>query len=186
MFNANFQTLAELCSSGKSGSFFYYTSDGKFLLKTISRNEFKFLKGILKNYHTYLTNDNPESLISKVYGLHKMIFYRKKGKMSKKVYFSIMNNVFNTQRKIDYRYDLKGSTQGREVKITAGQEPDSTIAMKDNDFTRRREKFKIGPDIKKRLMDTIQKDAMFFAKNDIIDYSLLVGVNVKPAHQHFS
>ena len=24
MFNANFRTLAELCSSGKSGSFFYY------------------------------------------------------------------------------------------------------------------------------------------------------------------
>ena len=42
MFNANFQTLAELCSSGKSGSFFYYTSDGKFVLKTISKTEFKF------------------------------------------------------------------------------------------------------------------------------------------------
>ena len=27
MFNANFRTLAELCSSGKSGSFFYYTQD---------------------------------------------------------------------------------------------------------------------------------------------------------------
>lgn len=47
MFNANFKTLAELCSSGKSGSFFYYTSDGKFVLKTISRHEFKFLKSIL-------------------------------------------------------------------------------------------------------------------------------------------
>jgi 1-phosphatidylinositol-4-phosphate 5-kinase len=51
MFNANFQPLAELCSSGKSGSFFYYTSDGKFVLKTISRTEFKFLKRILRFYH---------------------------------------------------------------------------------------------------------------------------------------
>ncbi len=116
MFNANFKTLAELCSSGKSGSFFYYTADGKFVLKTISRNEFKFLKKILKEYHNYLTIENNESIISKVFGLHKVIFYRKKHKKSKKVYFTIMSNVFNTHKKIDRRYDLKGSTQGRETK----------------------------------------------------------------------
>lgn len=110
MFNANFKTLAELCSSGKSGSFFYYTSDAKFVLKTVPRHEFKFLKSILQKYHLYLTTENPDSLISKVFGLHKVIFYRKKGKMSKKIYFVIMNNVFYTNKKIDYRYDLKGST----------------------------------------------------------------------------
>ena len=111
MFNANFKPLAELISSGKSGSFFYYTSDGKFVLKTISRTEFKFLKSILRNYHEYLTNENPESIISKVYGLHKIIFYRKKtANVQKKVYFAIMNNVFHTHMKIDKRYDLKGST----------------------------------------------------------------------------
>jgi 1-phosphatidylinositol-4-phosphate 5-kinase len=103
--------LAELCSSGKSGSFFYYTSDGKFVLKTISRAEFKFIKKILKPYHEYLTNVNPESLVSKIYGLHKIIFYRKRtAKMHKKVYFAIMNNVFHTHMKIDKRFDLKGST----------------------------------------------------------------------------
>jgi 1-phosphatidylinositol-4-phosphate 5-kinase len=110
MFNANFKTLAEMCSSGKSGSFFYYTSDAKFILKTVSRHEFKFLKKILREYHLYLTGENPDSLISRILGLHKVIFYRKKGKMSKKLYFTIMNNVFTTNKKIDYRYDLKGST----------------------------------------------------------------------------
>ncbi len=68
MFNANFQPLAELCSSGKSVTFFYYTSDGKFVIKTISRAEFKFIKKILKQYHLYLTNENPEFLVSKIYG----------------------------------------------------------------------------------------------------------------------
>ena len=110
MFNANFQTLTELCSSGKSGSFFYYTSDGNFMLKTIRREEFKLMKSMLKNYHDHCTIYNPDTLISKIYGLHKIIFYRKKHKMQKKLYFCIMNNVFNTQLKIDYRYDLKGST----------------------------------------------------------------------------
>ena len=115
MFNANFRTLAELCSSGKSGSFFYYTQDSRFVLKTIPRSEFKFMKSILKNYHEYLTRHNHESLISKVLGIHKVIFYRKKHKMSRKTYFCIMDNVFSTQRKIDIRYDLKGSTFGRST-----------------------------------------------------------------------
>jgi 1-phosphatidylinositol-4-phosphate 5-kinase len=35
--------LKELCSSGKSGSFFYYTSDGNFMLKTIRKDEFKMM-----------------------------------------------------------------------------------------------------------------------------------------------
>jgi 1-phosphatidylinositol-4-phosphate 5-kinase len=102
--------LKELCSSGKSGSFFYYTSDGNFMLKTIRKDEFKMMKSILRNYYDHLTVRNVDSLISRIFGLHKMIFYRKKHKMQKKIYFCIMNNVFCTPLKIDYRYDLKGST----------------------------------------------------------------------------
>lgn len=102
-----------MCSSGKSGSFFYYSHDGQFLLKTIPRKEFKLMKNMLKNYHVYLKDKNPDTFISKVYGLHKVIFYRKKGKTKKKLYFCVMNNVFQTSKKIDLRYDLKGSTYGR-------------------------------------------------------------------------
>lgn len=58
MFNANFQTLTELCSSGKSGSFFYYTSDGNFMLKTIRKEEFKLMKRMLKKYYDHLTVTN--------------------------------------------------------------------------------------------------------------------------------
>jgi len=87
------------------------------------------MKSILKNYHEYLTSQNHESLISKVLGIHKVIFYRKKHKMSRKTYFCIMDNVFSTQLKIDIRYDLKGSTYGRST-----EQIDRTIAMKDCDF----------------------------------------------------
>lgn len=47
----NLQSLYELCSSGKSGSLFYYTDDSQFMLKTIKREEFKKLKDILKVYY---------------------------------------------------------------------------------------------------------------------------------------
>lgn len=90
-----------------------------------------------------------------------------------------MNNVFYTDRKIDLRYDLKGSTLGR-LTITNSHEPiDPTIALKDNDFTKRKEKFKVGGEMKSRLMEVIRKDVQFFTENHIIDYSLLVGVHTK-------
>lgn len=79
--------------------------------------------------------------------------------MQKKVYFTIMNNVFHTHMKIDKRYDLKGSTQGRETILKEGELYDSTIALKDLDFMRAKEKFKIEGDIKKRLLETLKKDA---------------------------
>ena len=109
-----------LFSSGKSGSFFYYTEDGKFMLKTIRREEFKLMKSILKSYYDHLTVDNPDTLISRIFGLHKILFYRKKSKTTKKIYFCIMNNVFNTVNKIDRRYDLKGSTRGRSTVFPEG------------------------------------------------------------------
>lgn len=144
MFNANFQTLTELFSTGKSGSFFYYTCDGNFMLKTIRRDEFKLMKRMLKAYYDHITINNPDSMISKIYGLHKMVFHRKNKLTGKKIYFCIMNNVFNTGNKIDYRYDLKGSTLGRTYSVPDGQERDPSIAMKDLDFQSSKEKFFVG------------------------------------------
>lgn len=37
MVLGNLASLSELCSEGKSGAFFYYTADGRFLIKTVSR-----------------------------------------------------------------------------------------------------------------------------------------------------
>ena len=93
------------------------------------------------------------------------------------VYFSIMNNVFHTYMKIDKRYDLKGSTQGRETILKEGEILDPSIALKDLDFMKAKEKFKIEGEIKRKLLDTLKKDTAFFARCEIIDYSLLIGVH---------
>lgn len=101
------------------------------------------MKRMLKEYYDHMTIENPDSLISKIYGLHKVIFYRKKHKMQKKIYFCIMNNIFNTPNKIDKRYDLKGSTEGRTTKFPDGAPRDDTIALKDLDFLNEKDKFKV-------------------------------------------
>ena len=54
---------------------------------------------------------------------------------------------------------------------------DQTIALKDLDFIQSKEKFKIEGDIKRKLLETIKKDTQFFARCEIIYYSLLVGVH---------
>lgn len=104
----NFQSLYELCSSGKSGSLFYYTEDQQYMLKTVSKDEFKKLKSILKEYYEYLLK-NPSSLVTRFYGLHKVEWGKKRKLHITKKYFVVMNNVF---RGLDVgdRYDLKGST----------------------------------------------------------------------------
>jgi 1-phosphatidylinositol-4-phosphate 5-kinase len=147
------------------------------VLKTIPKHEFHFMRRILKNYYNYHTSENTESLMSKIFGLHKVIFYRKKGKKSKKIYFCIMSNVFNTSKKIDYRYDLKGSTQGRLTTFNKNEEHDPTIALKDLNFINAKEKFCLERGNQEKLFAILSKDTKFFADNGIIDYSLLVGVH---------
>lgn len=44
--------LSELGSPGKSGSFFYFSRDYRFIIKTIHHNEHKFLRRILPQYST--------------------------------------------------------------------------------------------------------------------------------------
>lgn len=122
-------------------------------------------------------------MISKVYGIHKVIFYRKKQKMSKKIYFCIMDNVFATKHKIDLRYDLKGSTFGRRtIKDKTGIKVDRTVALKDCDFLDRKESFRVGKENRKKILEIIKQDSQFFAQNEIIDYSLLIGISNRAEH----
>jgi len=64
LIKGNVNTLSELVSTGKSGSFFYYTADGRFTLKTIHKNEYFFLQKILKNYYEHMQK-NRKSFINK-------------------------------------------------------------------------------------------------------------------------
>lgn len=102
-------SLHEQCSSGKSGSFFYYTACGKFLIKTISRREFKFFKNILSDYFAHF-QQYPHTLLMRTFGLHKFKY------SSRKLYLTVTANVFNTSKEVHMRYDLKGSVVGRRVR----------------------------------------------------------------------
>ena len=172
------QTLfEELCSTGSSGSLLYYTRDGEFIVKTISRKEYKFLKKMLGEYFFYL-KENPLSFLPKLLGCY--VLKRKYKKNITNIYFIVMSNVFATDNHIDLRFDLKGSTIGRSV--LKGTKDDSIIfakgdlALKDLDFNKNDERVYIGAK-RQIILDQIKKDIEFLYSINSNDYSLLLGIH---------
>lgn len=170
----------ELCSTGKSGSLFYYTRDGKFIVKTISKVEYNFLKKILPNYFKHI-KANPNTLITKFLGCYELV--KKVKKQKDKFYFIIMMNIFCTSRDIQLRYDLKGSKVGRMVLKHTKEDQKilemDNYALKDLDLDRINQKAKIGAK-KIPLMEQLRRDAEFLFSISAIDYSLLLGIHKIP------
>ena len=167
----------ELCSTGSSGSLLYYTRDGEFIVKTISKKEYKFLKIMLGDYFFYL-KENPLSFLPKLLGCY--VLKRKYRKKKTNIYFIVMSNVFATAYRIDLRFDLKGSTIGR--KVLKGTVDDSKVfsrgdmALKDLDFNKLNEKVNVGSK-REIILAQIKKDIEFLYKINSNDYSLLLGIH---------
>ena len=164
------KSLRELCSSGKSGSFFYFSYDNKYLLKTISEDEFIIFQTMLKDYYVHITN-NKDSLLQRFYGLHMCVFNQSK------MHFVVMNNVFLTPLKVHYKYDLKGSTYQRTSRKTNNASYDYNIAMKDLDFAERKETINLLEAERRHIVKQGINDALFLARHNINDYSFLIGIH---------
>lgn len=167
-------SLKSQCSAGKSGSLFYYTSDGLFMLKTITHKDFIFFKKIMRNYYEHLLA-YPHTLVTRFVGLHKIKFT--KAHKIERIYFVIMANVFNTSKEIDVRYDLKGSTWGRITRKKPDQVVDPRESLKDVDWLEDHHFINIKQEQRNLINQQLKKDVGFFQQNNINDYSLLLGVS---------
>jgi hypothetical protein len=172
----------ELFSTGKSGSFFFYSVDGKYVVKTLRADEYSFLKSILMNYHKHLLS-NPNTFIPKFFGMHELI-YNKRGwkgcgcRPSQHLYLVIMDNIFVTDKTIQRRFDLKGSTYNRTVGLEKLADTYSKkIALKDLDFMKLGVQVKIDKPTRDRVLEQIDQDCRFLVRSCIIDYSLLIGIH---------
>ncbi|WPG97968.1 SAICAR synthase-like protein [Acrodontium crateriforme] len=162
--------LSELGSPGKSGSFFYFSRDYKYIIKTIHHGEHKFLRKILKDYYSHVL-DNPNTLLSQFYGLHRV-----KMPYGKKVHFVVMNNLFPPHRDIHRTFDLKGSTIGRDYKED-DLEKNPRATLKDLNWLRRNLHLEFGPAKKDMFVAQMQRDVALLQKLKIMDYSMLVGIH---------
>ncbi|OTB01982.1 hypothetical protein M426DRAFT_74891 [Hypoxylon sp. CI-4A] len=162
--------LSELGSPGKSGSFFYFSRDYKYIIKTIHHAEHKFLRKILKDYYQHVT-DNPNTLLSQFYGLHRV-----KMPYGKKIHFVVMNNLFPPHRDIHTTFDLKGSTVGRDYR-EEDLEKNPRATLKDLNWLRRKRHLELGLQKKRLFLQQLERDVRLLQKLKIMDYSLLIGVH---------
>jgi 1-phosphatidylinositol-4-phosphate 5-kinase len=98
-------------SQGKSGSFFFFSTDKKFIIKTMTNNDLSTFKKLFKDYTNHVSI-NKDSLLARVYG----IFTIKKEDMVP-VHLILMGNTMQTKA-LKHVFDLKGSMVNRKTKGT--------------------------------------------------------------------
>jgi Ca2+-binding EF-hand superfamily protein len=145
-------------SGGRSGSSFYYTHDGKFIIKQVSTEEFANFRRTLPEYYNYMIQ-NPDSIVSQFFGCFEF----------DNGCYIVMRNVFSTAMPIHEIYDLKGSKVSRSS-------PDGPV-YKDLDL--HGQTINIGNKSPKRdkVLSCITRDITFLQQLKFTDYSILLGIH---------
>ena len=168
--NANF---IEFISNAKSGQFFFYSSDGRYMIKTMTNAESKFLRRMLPSYFKHCC-ENPNTMVTRFFGMYRVKLYH----LRRNVKFVIMNSVYYTDKNLQTFYDLKGSSLGRDAK--PGQ-----AVLKDNDLRKNLpdNALILRPNERAVVRQQLVSDCRFLCDMGVMDYSMLVGVHHVPAFE---
>lgn len=163
---------------GKSKAYFKFSNDKKFLIKILDEKRFQMFLDMANTYfrHIYMSSyHGMPSCLVRILGAYKIQLKNHSTGKSKTDWFILSENLgygLGPNIKI---YDLKGTdNQRRKVK-----EGDSRTKM-DLNFL---EDFKgiplpVTPEDKRILDASIWNDTLFLSKQNIIDYSLLVMIDL--------
>ena len=97
--------------SGKSGSFFFFSKDNKFLIKTLKKQEKLLFFKIIDEYIDHIKNG--ESLLARIYGIFSI-----KTELFKSLDIMVMQNtsLILDKKTKKISFDLKGSLVDRYIK----------------------------------------------------------------------
>ncbi|RLN32340.1 hypothetical protein BBJ28_00022508 [Nothophytophthora sp. Chile5] len=170
----------EFMSNSKSGQFFFYSHDGRFMIKTQTKDESKFLRRILPHYYKFVM-ENPNTLVTRFYGMHRVKMHH----LRRKMHFVIMASVFDTPLEIHARFDLKGSRVGRRASPEEHQRGSAGV-LKDVDLLDKGFLLQMGAARRAMFLVQLRKDVEFLKRMKIMDYSLLIGVHDSGCELHDS
>jgi len=192
--SGDFQTFKSNSKGAASaGTLFFFSGDGKYMLKTVPRRERDALVGMIEDYAQYMRRHR-RSLLTRFLGLYDVTLTDETfmgGKRTKTYSLVVMNNVFPKNVALEERYDLKGSTAGRTCGQEEREEKGPRAILKDNDlqsdvvaeleeggeaYASGSWGFSVGHRQKDALMWQLRKDCEFLQSVGVMDYSLLVGV----------
>lgn len=154
----------ELTSSGRSGSYFFTSSDGWLVIKSLPDSETSTLLHMAKAYLEHLQRF-PDSLLVLFLGAYQL-HNRQTGHRTN---FVIMPSIFPPDSAVQVVYDLKGSKHARTTPVA--ERRNRLVALKDLDLQHSLE-----------LVDgvavaqQVDMDSRFLAGQGVMDYSLLVGI----------
>lgn len=168
-------------SGGKSGSLFRKTVDDRFIIKELKSQELTSFLSIGNVYFEYLEHSKRNArptVLAKIFGVYKITYNNTvtNATVSKKL--MVMENLFYG-RNISQKFDLKGSERNR-LADTNSVDPEKTeVVLLDENLTRmiRDSPLYVRPQSKKRLQVALENDSLFLTAHEILDYSLLVGVD---------
>lgn len=161
-------------SSGKSGSFFFFSQDQNFIIKTMTESDFNAFKRIQRAYFKRVCTDR-DSLLARIYGIYSVIMEDKEP-----VKLVVMGNTMKNATRHLGVFDLKGSLVKRLVK---GPITSKTKTLKDkNILALNRENFWLHfkKDDRRRIMKAMIDDVEILRKFNLMDYSLLLCIQENP------
>ncbi|KAL1412846.1 Mitochondrial distribution and morphology protein 12 [Vanrija albida] len=166
-------------SGGKSGSAFLKTKDDRFIVKEISRLEMdaitKFAPAYFEYTSTAFQRGRPTAL-AKTYGIFKIGFRNAVTGVSMHMNVLVQENLFYG-RQFTKIYDLKGSTRNRLIKPTGKV---NEVLLDENLMELSYTNPLYLRDHSKRILRTaLWNDTLFLSNLNVMDYSLVVGVDVE-------
>ena len=134
-----------------------------------------------------IINEKIKKIVEKEFIPVDITFNYEEDKKKIYVYFIIMMNVFCTNKQIHVRFDLKGSTLGREViskKDKYNKTFDDilgkyTFSLKDLDFDYFKKNIYLREDICNEILEQLNADSLLLKDCNLNDYSLLIGIHKK-------
>ncbi|KAH8557020.1 hypothetical protein BGW37DRAFT_475223 [Umbelopsis sp. PMI_123] len=164
-------------SGGKSGSAFLKTTDDRFLIKQMSRYEMDAFLRFAPAYFQYMSEaffHELPTVLAKIFGFYSIGFKNSATGKSMRMDVLIMENLFY-QRNVKKIFDLKGSMRNRHVQSTG---KDKEVLLDENlvEFIYQSPLF-IRSQAKETLRGSLHNDTLFLSRLDVMDYSLLVGID---------
>eukprot|EP00554_Chaetoceros_debilis_P011916 CAMPEP_0194127826 /NCGR_PEP_ID=MMETSP0150-20130528/60726_1 /TAXON_ID=122233 /ORGANISM="Chaetoceros debilis, Strain MM31A-1" /LENGTH=620 /DNA_ID=CAMNT_0038821775 /DNA_START=32 /DNA_END=1891 /DNA_ORIENTATION=- len=184
--------------AARVGGFFFFSRDGTYMVKTIKKAEVKAILEMIPKYYKFMKHNAKRSLLTRFCGFYsvKLASLDERGSTNgeeeEERFFLIMNSVFPAESSlfISERFDLKGSTVGRECSKEERETKGSHAVLKDLDLAKEVDVMRsvspafklpesgicIGPKAKAALLAQLRKDLNLLVECAVMDYSLLVGV----------
>lgn len=162
-------------SGGKSGVAFLKSKDDRFIIKELNKAEMKWFADLGQPYFDYMScalRKGQPTVLAKIFGVYGLSFSNK-GR-HKKMNVMVMENIYY-KKTITKQFDLKGSTRNRFVEVQAGK---NCVLLDENLVNLAHDTpLYVRQHTKANLETALHNDSLFLSKNNIMDYSLIVGID---------